>query len=59
LRTVTYCTENEETPTGETSLFAVGRYLDELVRVGSGWRFSVHRVQLETRVLDAFTHLPL
>jgi hypothetical protein len=37
----------------------VGRYLDELVRVGSGWRFSVHRVQLETRVLDAFTHLPL
>ena len=46
-------------PTGETSLFAVGRYLDELVRVGSGWRFSVHRVQLETRVLDAFTHLPL
>ena len=46
-------------PTGETSLFVVGRYLDELVRVGSGWRFSVHRVQLETRVLDAFTHLPL
>ncbi|WP_423838534.1 nuclear transport factor 2 family protein, partial [Variovorax paradoxus] len=36
---------------GETSLFAVGRYLDELVRVGSGWRFSVHRNW--RRVLDA------
>ena len=46
-------------PTGETSLFVVGRYLDELVRVGSGWRFSVHRVQVEAGVLDEFTHLPL
>lgn len=46
-------------PTGETSLFAVGRYHDDLVRTAGGWRFRVHRLHLDTRVLDAFTHLPL
>lgn len=46
-------------PTGETSLFAVGCYHDDLVRTPSGWRFRVHRLDLQTRVLDAFTHLPL
>jgi len=48
------------TPEGESSLYAVGRYEDVLVRSPGGeWRYRLHRVLLDTRVLDAFTHLPL
>jgi 3-phenylpropionate/cinnamic acid dioxygenase small subunit len=47
-------------PGGETSLYLVGRYRDELCRTHSGdWKYRLHRVQVETRVLEMFTHLPL
>jgi 3-phenylpropionate/cinnamic acid dioxygenase small subunit len=46
-------------PTGESALFAVGRYEDEFVLESGRWRYALHRAVLETRVLDAFTHLPL
>jgi 3-phenylpropionate/cinnamic acid dioxygenase small subunit len=46
-------------PSGESALFAVGRYEDEFVLENGCWRYAVHRAVLETRVLDAFTHLPL
>lgn len=47
-------------PSGETTLYLVGRYKDEFIRTGSGeWRYRLHEVQADTRVLDAFTHLPL
>jgi 3-phenylpropionate/cinnamic acid dioxygenase small subunit len=46
-------------PDGESSLFAVGRYEDELALESARWRYTLHRVVLETRLLDAFTHLPL
>lgn len=48
------------TPEGETSLYVVGRYEDMLARAADGaWRYRTHRAVLDTRVLDAFTHLPL
>lgn len=46
-------------PDGRSSLYAVGRYDDTLVRTSAGWRLQLHRAVLETRMLDAFTHLPL
>lgn len=47
-------------PSGESSLYLVGRYKDEFKRAPSGeWRYRLHEVQAATRVLDAFTHLPL
>lgn len=47
-------------PQGESSLYVVGRYEDTLVRDAAGkWRYRRHRAVLDTRVLSAFTHLPL
>ncbi|HVL55774.1 MAG TPA: nuclear transport factor 2 family protein [Burkholderiaceae bacterium] len=47
-------------PTGETSLYLVGRYKDELCRTESGvWKYRLHRVEVATRVLEMFTHLPV
>ncbi len=48
------------TPQGDSSLYVVGCYEDVLVRSTEGeWRYQLHRAVLDTRVLDAFTHLPL
>ena len=44
---------------GETSLYAVGRYEDSLVRASDRWLYRTHRVVLDTRMLEMFTHLPL
>jgi methanesulfonate monooxygenase small subunit len=44
---------------GETRVFAVGRYHDELVRVGSEWRLRSREVRLDTRSLGIGTHYPL
>jgi 3-phenylpropionate/cinnamic acid dioxygenase small subunit len=46
-------------PQGESSLYMVGRYEDRLVKRDGTWRYSFHRVVADTRVLDAFTHIPL
>lgn len=47
-------------PTGESSLFVVGRYRDVLCKGEAGeWRYLQHHVELDTRVWDAFTHLPI
>ena len=46
--------------TGKSSLFLVGRYRDLLRKAESGeWRYLQHHVELDTRVWDAFTHLPI
>ena len=44
---------------GETRIFAVGRYHDDLVRVGSEWRLRSREVRLHTRSLGIGTHYPL
>jgi 3-phenylpropionate/cinnamic acid dioxygenase small subunit len=44
---------------GETHLYVAGRYEDELVKPGGRWLYARHRVILDTRMLETFTHLPL
>ena len=44
---------------GRSSVYAVGRYDDELVKEDGRWRYAVHRAVLDTRMLDTGTHLPL
>lgn len=44
---------------GETRLYVAGRYEDALVKSRGEWRYERHRVILDTRMLEAFTHLPL
>jgi len=47
-------------PTGESSLYMVGTYHDDLRRFGDGsWRYVRHCARAHTRMLDAFTHLPV
>jgi 3-phenylpropionate/cinnamic acid dioxygenase small subunit len=47
------------TPEGKTSVYVVGTYVDSVVRKDGCWLYEKHRVVLHTRMLDAFTHLPL
>jgi len=44
---------------GETRIFAVGHYHDELVRVGNEWQLRAREVRLDTRSLGIGTHYPL
>ena len=44
---------------GQSSVYAVGRYDDELVKEDDRWRYAIHRAVLDTRMLDTGTHLPL
>ena len=46
-------------PEGQTSLYMVGRYEDVLVKRGGTWRYSTHKAIADTRMLDAFTHIPV
>lgn len=46
-------------PDGESTLYVVGRYEDEALKTSGTWLYTRHRAVLETRVLDAFTHVPL
>ena len=46
-------------PDGTTTLYLVGRYEDRLRRRCGQWLYTVHKAQVDTRVLDSFTHLPL
>ena len=47
------------TPDGQSSLYLVGRYEDRLVKRGGAWLYAAHKVIADTRMLDAFTHIPL
>jgi 3-phenylpropionate/cinnamic acid dioxygenase small subunit len=47
------------TPEGESSLYIVGSYEDQLVKRDGAWRYAFHRVVADTRLLDAFTHIPV
>ncbi|MHB8618194.1 MAG: aromatic-ring-hydroxylating dioxygenase subunit beta [Chloroflexota bacterium] len=48
------------TAAGDTTLYVVGRYHDELVRAGSQWLFGRRTVRLHTRIMDgAAGHLPI
>lgn len=46
-------------PDGDSAVYAAGRYEDQLQREGERWTYSRHKVLLDTRKLEIFTHLPL
>jgi len=46
-------------PDGQSSLYMVGRYDDRIVKRSGGWRYTSHKVIVDTRMLDAFTHIPV
>src|SRR5262245_2858028 len=45
--------------TGETMLFATGRYQDRIVRDGNEWRFAEKLVILDSRLIDTLLAIPL
>ena len=47
------------TPEGQSSLYMVGGYDDRVVRRADGWRYLSHKVIVDTRMLDIFTHIPV
>lgn len=44
---------------GTMSVFAAGRYLDQLVRLDGGWRFAHKEVVLDSRQVDTLLAMPL
>jgi methanesulfonate monooxygenase small subunit len=42
---------------GETQIFAVGQYQDELTCESGQWRFEKRQVLLDTRMFDVFPHM--
>lgn len=44
---------------GETSLFAVGRYVDRVVRQGGAWKFARKDAVLDSRLIDTLLAIPL
>lgn len=47
------------TPDGSSSLYIVGRYDDRIVKHSGTWLYATHKVILDTRMLDSFTHIPV
>jgi methanesulfonate monooxygenase small subunit len=47
------------TPEGQSSLYMVGRYEDRVVNRSGSWLYAAHKVITDTRMLDAFTHIPV
>jgi 3-phenylpropionate/cinnamic acid dioxygenase small subunit len=47
------------TPEGQSSLYMVGGYDDRVVKRTGGWRYLSHKVVVDTRMLDIFTHIPV
>jgi anthranilate 1,2-dioxygenase small subunit/terephthalate 1,2-dioxygenase oxygenase component beta subunit len=45
--------------TGETALFATGRYLDRVALAGEGARFAEKTVILDSRLIDTLLAIPL
>jgi 3-phenylpropionate/cinnamic acid dioxygenase small subunit len=46
-------------PDGQSSLYMVGSYQDRIVKRDGAWLYAAHKVIVDTRVLDAFTHIPV
>jgi len=46
-------------PEGQSSLYMVGSYDDRIVKRSGAWLYSAHKVIVDTRMLDAFTHIPV
>ena len=46
-------------PDGRSSLYVIGKYFDEVIKTKDIWYYKSHKVILDTRILEPFTHLPL
>jgi salicylate 5-hydroxylase small subunit len=46
-------------PEGQSSLYMVGRYDDQVVKRSGSWLYAAHKVIIDTRMLDTFTHIPV
>jgi 3-phenylpropionate/cinnamic acid dioxygenase small subunit len=47
------------TQDGKTNVYVAGTYVDNVVKRAGRWLYEKHQVVLHTRMLDAFTHIPL
>jgi 3-phenylpropionate/cinnamic acid dioxygenase small subunit len=46
-------------PEGQSSLYMVGCYDDRVVKRSGNWSYISHKVIVDTRMLDSFTHIPV
>ena len=46
-------------PEGQSSLYMVGCYEDLIVKRSGAWLYATHKVIVDTRMLDMFTHIPV
>jgi 3-phenylpropionate/cinnamic acid dioxygenase small subunit len=46
-------------PEGQSSLYMVGCYDDRIVKRAGAWLYAAHKVIVDTRMLDSFTHIPV
>ena len=46
-------------PEGQSSLYMVGCYDDQVVKRSGAWLYASHKVVIDTRMLDSFTHIPV
>jgi 3-phenylpropionate/cinnamic acid dioxygenase small subunit len=44
---------------GHSSLYMVGCYEDQVVKRSDAWLYASHKVVIDTRMLDSFTHVPV
>jgi 3-phenylpropionate/cinnamic acid dioxygenase small subunit len=44
---------------GDMTLFAAGRYVDQVMRVGDDWRFARKEVVLDSRQIDTLLAIPI
>ena len=46
-------------PDGQSSLYMIGQYDDHIVKRSGVWLYAMHKVTVDTRMLDSFTHIPI
>jgi anthranilate 1,2-dioxygenase small subunit len=44
---------------GDMTIFAAGRYVDQVVRDGAGWKFARKHVVLDSRQIDTLLAIPI
>ena len=46
-------------PDGQSSLYMIGQYDDHIIKRSGVWLYAMHKVIVDTRMLDSFTHIPI
>lgn len=58
-RVITHFSLYRTSPEGLSSLYMVGCYRDRIVKRAGAWLYAEHKVVVDTRMLDTFTHIPV